>query len=194
MTAATYEGVQPETENERAPVTGLGRLSALLLAGALVLLKLWELGDALHWEYSQSYPFVRGIAWEDEWRSIAIIALEGLAGAAAISIAFSIFVSNTFTTNISQKIVRKVKNAVNEETRADIASIRKDVAEFRDLLASKQQNPDDLKLLNQFLEFARDNKIAELQDKLKNDDELINKLASALSDAVRDLRDRPPST
>lgn len=194
MTAATYEGVQPETENERTPVTGLGRLSALLLAGALVLLKLWELGDTLNWEYAQSYPFVKGINWHDEWRSIAIIALEGLAGAAAISIAFSIFVSNTFTTNISQKIVSKVKNAVNEETRADIASIRKNVAEFRDLLASKQQNPDDLKLLNEFLVFARDGKIAELKGKLKNDDELINRLASALSDAVRDLRERPPST
>lgn len=42
MTAATYDGVQSETENEHTPVTGLGRLSALLLAGALVLLKLWE--------------------------------------------------------------------------------------------------------------------------------------------------------
>lgn len=193
MTAATYDDVKTKDDTDRAPVTGLGRLSALVLAAALVFLKLWQLGDQLDWQYATAYPFVRGIEWVDQWRAIVMIVLEGLAGAAAISVAFSIFVSNTFTTNISQKIVRKVKNAVNEETRADIASIRKDVAEFRELLTSKQQNPDDLKLLNQFLEFARDNKIADLQDKLRNDDELISKLASALSDAVRDLRERPSS-
>jgi hypothetical protein len=192
VTAATYEDARSESD-ERTPITGVGRLSALALAVALVVLKLSELGETLNWEYATSYPFVRNIEWADQWRSIAIIALEGAAGAAAISIAFSIFVSNTFTTNISQKIVRKVKNAVNEETRSDVASIRKDVAEFRELLATKQANPDDLRLLNQFLEFARDNKISELQEKLRNDDELINRLASALSDAVRDLRERPPS-
>lgn len=191
MTAATFESSAAgasRTDVDRPPVSGVGRISALLLALALVSLKLMQLGEQLGWQYAADYPFVRGIEWAEQWLAIAIIVLEGIAGAAAISIAFSIFISNTFTTNISSKIVRKVTNAVNEETKNNIASIRKDVAEFRELLEARQANPDDLRLLNEFLKYARDKQIEDLDRTLKGEGQVINRIIGILSTAVQELR------
>jgi len=199
MTAASYDGPleadrSTSTEELTTKAAGAGwggRVLALLLAIAIVALKLSELGSEHGWSFNWHAPFIHGADWSTQWRAAAIIVLEGLAASAAITIALGIFVSNSFTTNVSTRIVNRVKHAVNEETRQNLASIRKDVAEFKELLVARQADPEHLRLLNEFLEFARDNKITELSQKLRSDDELINKLATALSEAVRDLRDRP---
>jgi hypothetical protein len=200
MTAASYEGPLQTAEHTSASEEVVsktggagwgGKVFGVLLACAIITLKLSELGQQNSWSLSWAPPFIAGADWSDQWRPALIIVLEGLAAAAAITIAFGIFVSNSFTSNVSTRIVNRVKHAVNEETRQNLASIRKDVAEFKELLIARQADPEHLRLLNEFLEFARDNKIAELSQKLRNDDELINKLATALSEAVRDLRSRP---
>ena len=186
--AVASVGIDSEASETARPKTGwFGRILALLLAAALAMLKLAEFGDHNDWSYSLSLMPVQGIDWDEQWKAITIIGLEGVAAAAAISIAFSLYVSNTFTTNVSSKIVKNVRNALNKETRDNISAIntnvtelRSDVDAFRQLL--EQRGQDQINELERFLDYAHSKRVIDLRGQLQTDDSLFLKLADALEE------------
>jgi hypothetical protein len=181
-------GIASDASEAARPRTGwFGRFLALALAAALAALKLVEFGDENGWSYSLVVPFVHDVDWHQQWKAITVIALEGVASAAAISIAFSLYVSNTFTTNVSSKIVKNVRNALNRETRENISAIntnvtelRSDVDAFRQLL--EKRGDDQIQELERFLAYAHGKRVTDLSGQLQTDDVLFLRLADALEE------------
>lgn len=155
----------------------LGRLVFLVVGSSLFALKFAGIGNQVEWAFLGDFQrHWTEVHWE-QWRQLGILALESTAAAAVVTIAFTyVIVNTTFNSTVVQ---------ASEHLEGAIGDIREKVSSFASKLDAKTAaDPDDIKLLRDFLTYAQNQDNAQLRERLRLDDELFGRLVGVIQEAV----------
>lgn len=170
----------------------LGRLLFGGLSALVVILTVLKVGTDNDWVFLGDFGRPIGEAHWDQWREIAAAVAAGVAGAAAISfsvryIAIRNVLNQLFQDNSTH--IGSQDNSTNHQhnyrsdpgVRDEVLRVGEHVRGLERLLEDRQADPEHLRQLREFLEYAQNERMLELKQQLAKDAEMFERFRSLMS-------------
>jgi hypothetical protein len=186
------EAVEAKRQVDR--ITLAGRWMFGILSAATVILTVMKVGTDTDWAFVGDLRWpLRDVHWGD-WLQIVGAIAAAVAASAAISFSFRyVKIKNVLnqlieynSTNIGSQDNSTHHHTTNTHgadpgVRDEVLRVGEHVRQLEQLLADKQANPEHLRQLQEFLQYAQNERILELKEQLGRDAELFERLRGLMN-------------